>query len=500
MVRFNERGITALVVMTAVLTACSASSNSEGDAASEEGQPVTVSFMVPLHQAETPHPRIEEILEEKLQASLEIQWIPSTTFEERLHAAFATGDLPDVAIYSLTGANRDAIKDGQYWEIGPYLEQYKNLSKLKDEILNNMKVDGKLYSLYQGRPLSRQGLIFRKDWADRLGLPAPTNTDELYTMLKQFTENDPDQNGQKDTMGLADRGDLAFGAFKTIASWFGTPNEWGLQDGKLMPAFTFPEYMSAMNYMKDLRDNGYINLDFPVTSKVDQQNLVKSGKAGAYIGCMCDVLPLNTDTVKSNAKAQFDVQNQIKGPGGEFTVWSTAGYNHPLLFPKSAIKTEEELKRILNVLDQMMSPEISNLLIWGIEGEHYTTKDGVAVPIADQAKIDKEVSPYKTLELGEVDTNGRLGGQSNYPVNNKADQLYLDNEKHVVADPTVNLDSATYSQEKDRLGQIIKDATYKYILGNLDEAAFQKEVERWKSEGGAKVIEEFNASYQQSKG
>ena len=50
-------------------------------------------------------------------------------------------------------------------------------------------------------------------------------------MLDKFTNEDPDDNGNDDTIGLTDRNDLIYGAFKTIASWFATPNSWGEKDG-----------------------------------------------------------------------------------------------------------------------------------------------------------------------------------------------------------------------------------------------------------------------------
>src|SRR5690606_264944 len=98
-------------------------------------------------------------------------------------------------------------------------------------------------------------------------------------------------------------------------------------------------------------------------------------------------------------------------------------------------------------------------------------------------------------EVGEPVTNGRLEAAFEYEAMAKAEQLFKDNNSYLVFDPTVTLDSETFTQNKDRLTQIITDATYKYMLGEIDEAGFNKEVERWKSEGGAKIIEEFNASY-----
>ncbi|MCG7381210.1 extracellular solute-binding protein [Paenibacillus sp. ACRRY] len=499
MARHKMMFVVTVVIMLILVTACNGGEGaSSGNGNSKKEERPTISFMSILQTAETPDPKLEKALEEKLNVNLEIQWIPAATYVDRLNSAFATGNLTDVSSISLDGPIKEAVRDDQFWEIGPYLDRFENLSKLKPEIMNNVKVDGKIYALYQGRPLSRQGIVYRKDWADHLGLAAPTNTDELLNMLKQFTENDPDGNGVNDTIGLADRDDLTFGAFKTVASWFGAPNEWGFQNDKLAPAFMLPEYKQAMNYMKELRDKGYMNKDFPVTSKVDQQNMVANGTAGVYIGCMCNVQQLHTDAVQLNPKAEFDVFNQIKGPNGEYTVWAINGYNYSYLFPKSAIESEEELLQVLTFMDQLMSEEISNLLIWGIEGEHYNVVDGAAIPIEDQSKIDREVYPYMFFEIGEPETNGRLLGNSSYEPANKAAELFEDNDKYVVSDPTITLDSDTLSLNKDRLKQIMNDATFNYILGELDEAGFQAEINRWRSEGGDQVIEELNASYEQN--
>ncbi len=503
MSRPKQMMIGSLALMLTLVTACSDGSTDKGTSSEgttpkagvKEERP-TISFMSILQTAETPDPKLEQALEERLNVNLEIQWVPAATYVDRLNAAFATGNLPAVSSITLDGPIKEAIRDGQFWEIGPYLERFENLSKLKEEVMGNLKVDGKTYALYQGRPLSRQGIVYRKDWADKLGLAAPSNTEELFQMLKQFTEGDPDGNGVNDTIGLADRDDLTFGAFKTVASWFGAPNEWGFKDGELTPAFMFPEYQQAMDYMKDLRSNGYMNKDFPVTSKVDQLNMVTNGTAGVYVGCMCAVQQLYNDAVKLNPKAEFEVFNQIKGPSGEYTVWAINGYNYSYLFPKSAIKTEEEMLQVLSFMNQLMSEEISNLLIWGMEGEHYNVVDGVAVPIEDQAKIDREVYPYMFFELGEPETNGRLSGTSSYEPANKAMALFADNDQYVVSDPTITLDSDTLTLNRDRLRQIINDATFNYMLGELDEAGFQAEIDRWSREGGSKAIEELNASYQ----
>ena len=46
-------------------------------------------------------------------------------------------------------------------------------------------------------------LWLRKDWLDNLGLEEPSTMDEVADILRAFISDDPDGNGQADTVGLA---------------------------------------------------------------------------------------------------------------------------------------------------------------------------------------------------------------------------------------------------------------------------------------------------------
>ena len=465
---------------------------------SEPEKPTEITIMLPLNIAETPPDTIKNELEKLTNTKLTYQFFPADTYEEKLNSSFATGSLPQVT-YLKNQATfvqmKEAIRDGQFWEIGPYMSEFPNLSKLKPEILNNTKVDGKLYSLYIGRPLARQGMIYRKDWADHLGLSAPNTIDELYDMLDKFTNADPDNNGIHDTIGLADRNDLIYGAFKTLASWFRTPNNWGEQDGQLKPEFEFEQYVQTMDFMKKIRDNKQMNVDFAATSKTDQVNLFTSGKAGVYIGSMQDVNSLEKDLVKNIPTAVVETHSMVAGPNGEFGTWAIPGYNNVVLFPKSAVKDEAELKKILAFFDKLMTAEVANLMYWGIEGTHYTVVDNKAKASENQELTEREVKGFKDSVIGEPETNGMYEGYHELPARIHAEELILENEKIAIHDPTAPLDSATYTEKGTQLQELIKDATYKYMYGTLDKAGYDKAVEDWKKRGGAEIIEEFNAAY-----
>ncbi len=510
--------LSILMILALSLSACS--KKSDGGSASsspatggdqkqasdapKKAEPFKLSIMADLHTAEVPSEDVQKVLEEKTNTKLSIQWVPDDNYDEKMNTAIATGSLPQAMFMKNIGSFillKDAIRQGAFWEVGPYLKDFPHLAALNKDVYHNTSVDGKIYSLYQERPLSRQGIIYRQDWADKLNIPEPKTNEDIYNMAKAFTEQDPDGNGSKDTIGITDRSDLIYGSFKTLSSYFGTPNNWGIKDNKLQPEFMSQGYMDTMNFIKKLRDNGYINKDFPVTSKKDQQNLLITGKAGIYVGSMPDVMGLHDKAIKINPKLKFNVVNRIAGPDGtDHGIWSLPGYGTLVFFPKSTVKSEDELKKILAFFDYIASADGYNLIHYGIQGKTYNMKDGKADPVIDPALQNRVVKPYQALEIGgELSIDGALLSTYSYDMKEKADQLVKDNNKRLIADPTAPLDSKTFAEKGKQLDQIIIDATYQYMLGKIDAAGFQKAVDNWKAQGGNQVIQEYNDAYAKTK-
>ncbi|MDQ1913766.1 extracellular solute-binding protein [Paenibacillus sp. GD4] len=480
------------ITLASILFAAGCGNGDKAPSAVKEGgaanQPVKISMMAVLHTPEVPSDTLEKLLEQKTNTQLDIQFVPSGAYDEKFQASLATGTLPQISFLgnqaSFTHV-KDAIKGQQFWEIGPYLKDYPNLSKLNPDVLKNTAVEGKIYSLYQEVPLTRQGIIYRKDLADKLGITPPKTTDDIYNMLKKFKESGV-------AIPLADRNDLIYGSFKTLSSWFGTPNNWGIVNGQLVPEFMTKEYVDTMNFVKRLHKEGLINQDFPVTSKADQQGMMYNGKSAVYIGSMPDVQTMQTKTQQAIKEAQYDVVNGIVGPNGKPGVWAVPGYGTVILFPKSSVKNEAELKQILAFCDKLFDPEIANLMFYGVEGTHYNMKDGKVQPVTDAKLLEKDVQGYMGLTLARI-TNIKPKVYS-LPVAEKADQLTAEATKFAINDPTAPLESKTFIEKGAQLQEIIKDASYKYMLGSIDEAGFQAAVKKWQEQGGAKMMEEYNAA------
>ncbi|MCA1293685.1 extracellular solute-binding protein [Paenibacillus sp. alder61] len=469
---------------------------SSGAGSGAEG-PANISWLNILHTPSTPTgpvlPKIEEITNTKLK----ISWIPDASKEERINTALASDSLADIVTLTIldNSSVRNAIKNGMFWDVEPYLDEFPNLASIPEDTRRSASIGGKLYGIPFQKDLARNGVVIRKDWLDKLGLPVPKTTDELMNVAKAFTEQDPDGNGVKDTTGFVDRSDLIYGAFKTLSSYFGTPNNWRVsEDGKMTPEFDTEEYIKTMDYMKTLYDNGYINKDFAVTAKNDQQQAFAQGKAGIYVGALFDAKNLLILSKGIQDNMELALVNNITPTGKEEerAIWAANnGIGGLLAFPRSEVKDEAELKRILKFVNDLMDEEIFTLMTYGVEGVHFTADAQKAVTIKDSDVWKQEVQPFASsrpkefgYEIHDAD-----------PLKVESTKLIAENAKYAVLNPAYSLESETYTTQGSELQKIVIDATYQYILGKIDLNGFKAAVENWKKSGGAQIISEYEAAY-----
>src|SRR5690625_4229582 len=88
----------SILIALFLLVACGNNNGNDDNANSSNGEeePTTITMMQTLHTAEVPTERVQELLEEKANVELDIDWVPDNNYNERLNTAFATGTLPQV--------------------------------------------------------------------------------------------------------------------------------------------------------------------------------------------------------------------------------------------------------------------------------------------------------------------------------------------------------------------------------------------------------------------
>jgi putative aldouronate transport system substrate-binding protein len=491
--------------------AASSAATAAATEAAKPQAPVDINIMLPIFKTNFPKDDSPVALEiEKLtNSNIHFEWVPNASYQDKMNITLASGKLP--TIMYIPGVKEasfvNAAKSGAFWEIGKYLKDYPNLSKANSVILNNSSIEGKNYGIYRGRALGRNGIVYRKDWLDNVGMQPPKTIDDFYNMLKAFATKDPDKNGKDDTYGMVLvkwTGTWASG-FDTIKLWFGAPNGWGVgPDGKLIASHLTPEYFEALKFMKKLYDEKLINQDFAVFDSAKWVDPVVNGQAGVIV----DVLDtaariedkIHAALVKDGKddpnKTFMDALGSVAGPKGNVTL-PTSGYAGILAVSKSAVKTEDELKRVLKFLDQLNEPELQILTNNGIEGKHYTKVEGGIQPSKDTALLESELEGINQMQMFLPEDRALKVVQT--PIRIKQTQVIAENEKIVVPNPAEPFISTVYTQKGPQMDNIIGDARIKYIVGQIDEAAFKAALELWKKSGGDEYTKEINDLYAAAK-
>ena len=200
----------ALIVLCAfVFSSCTAPAAVPAQRERAQSSRFPLSCLIEQFTSEQPETDSEwfQAFSERYQVDISLTSIPTLDFVDRLSYLLTTDELPALIMtnnkLTQTGVLNRAVDAGAFWNLDDYIQDYPDLmAYFGTEALNNAKINGKLYGLPRLRPLGRNGILFRKDWVENLGLAEPKTIEDLYEMIRAFQQDDPDGNGKQDTRGL----------------------------------------------------------------------------------------------------------------------------------------------------------------------------------------------------------------------------------------------------------------------------------------------------------
>lgn len=504
----------ALVLLISLLSACKAEPSSDAVKEQKEGGEAKAEVMDKEDQeddtgtpaekkkidilsitfngtpAEDDEPTILAI-EELTGYELKIEYLLNANYEDQLNTRMAAGNLP--TLVTLTGKSASVISNaraGAFWDITDEYKNYPNLTEANDIVMDNISVDGRIYGIYRSRALGRNGISYRKDWLENVGMEEPKTIDDLYNVLHAFTYNDPDQNGKDDTYGMT--WCKWQGPLDQLNVAFGGHNEWGIgEDGKLEPAFVTDVYMESIKFAKKLYDEGLVNKDFAALETSDWVNDFQNGKAGIHIDVTDQARRFqNFFKDEKGIEDNIWVMGMVEGPKGK-RILPTSGHAGFVAISKNGAKTEDDMRNALQFLDLLNTEEGQNLLNYGVEGYHYDLNDkGEAVP----RKFEQD--PREGLNQFMTNVVDKLLPQESTPIQTEIEKVQADNEEFIIPNIAEPLTSDTYFEKGAQLDQMINDARVQFIVGQLDESGFEAVIDQWFEQGGQQVQDEYNQNYE----
>ncbi|MDF2669157.1 MAG: peptide permease [Paenibacillus sp.] len=455
-----------------------------------------------------PEGRGVKMINEKFNVDYKPNLVPQGTYDEKLTATLASGSIPDITVFQsadLTSKYNKFAKQGAFTPLDEYIDQYPSLKRIPKFVLDQFRVNGKLYAIPQYYPKFGFTTIIRKDWLDNLGLSVPTSYEELKKVAVAFTKNDPDKNGKNDTYGMAIGKDIN-PPFTQGAYW--DPTAWYHKDtqGRFIPGIIGAGRKEVVTMLADLYKENAITRDFASIDWANTNKEFYSGIAGIFIGTPRGMSQAYMDgLMKINPQAKFVNVEQFKAPDGSQGMLAGTGFIGFEVISAETGKDKAKVKRILDIIDtgrtfftddkkNEKNPDYDWL--YGNVGTGYDMTNGLPV-------VRKESAPQGLYPLAylpdaiawpekDSDVNYLLAYQE--PLKTLASDIIKSySTMKYYANPTNAVVSETQLTKGADLTKFINDEQTKMIAGQRPIADWDKMVDEWKAKGGEQLIKEMNA-------
>lgn len=442
--------------------------------------------------------------------NIKVKYVPVPRSEEveKLNVLMASGgDVPDIVFtYDSSTFYRYAMQGG-LTDLSELIDEHApNLkSFLGEDVLNYGKLEGKQYAIPAKRAnLGKYASFIRKDWLDKLGLPVPQTTEELYTALKAFKEKDPGETGGKViplgmTIAPAQYEPLIWSFIKetTEEEQYTLTQQLGSRDYPVL----LPGFKDALQFMNKAYNEKLMSMDFGLDK--DKKKLtedISTGKIGFFSEDDTNIYYQDGsyETLQANVNGAelkaVDVYTNEKGahPKPEY-----APVGLYIMIPKSSQRAVEALK----YLDWMASGDVLFHMQNGIEGENYTLKDGIPLALENPSEEAKN-RMYNSGDMTII-TNGQQLGSQEKNMEARAVQFppkYQDEARLALiisnsdTIPPVLMDRPIESQTK--YGTTLLDKFHELIVKTTTakpeqfESVFESMINDYLTSGGQAILDE----------
>lgn len=369
------------------------------------GGGATLTMMYPPPRALPPaNDPIKAELESKLGVTLRVINPPLEGYLEKINIQVASRDMPDTFTCPWQNDWRQFADEGAIVPLDQYLSGLTNLSKLPKADWDKVTYKGKVYAVPVGGFRNFAGLFVRKDWLDKLGLPIPKTMDEMYTVLKAFTENDPDGNGRPDTYGLTAQTSgvdgscfqWVFGAHGSMHSSMRSIYAVARDGAGVVDMNLNPANAQALKWLNRLHAEGILDPEWVVNTPDQIYMKLAQGKVGCiwYTWNLPYVLDTRFKLKEVDPEAQWIEIKPPVGPGGASSLGKEQGLVSVIMVSSSC----KNPRLALEFLDYIAGEEGKRLVNYGIEKRHYNYINGELV-FTDEGKQDW-ISHYAILKVG----------------------------------------------------------------------------------------------------
>ncbi|MEU1105562.1 extracellular solute-binding protein [Streptomyces tibetensis] len=347
------------------------------------------------------------------------------TYDQKLGAVLASSDVPDVVVvpgWNMGGKIPSAIIS-KFADLGPYLsgdkvKEYPNLAAIPTDAWRRSIFGGKLRGLPMPAPSAPSMVpLYRQDIFEKEGYEVPKSCDEFMALAKEIT------NARAKRWACLDMKWTAFQAFGVL-SGSEKPLGWNLVDGKLVNRIETEEFLEALEWSRKLFAAGVVHPDSMMGKNApDAGPKFAAGEFLIYPNNISQWWGRTAEQATQNPDFKIWGMDIWGHDGGDPSLWADQPAGIFAFVNKKA--SESVIRDVLAVANVTAAPYGTKeymMTNYGVEGTHYTVKDGVPVK-NDKGNIEvmnayvMVASPAATLAhpdfpevaKGQVEWEQRMG-------------------------------------------------------------------------------------------
>ena len=481
-------------------------------------------------------------LKDDLNIEVVYDWVASSSdFDEKMNLCIGSGTIPELMNVNAT-QYRALLKYDMIQPLDQYFDDYAS-DALKGYVESGGEELKKCISNDKGEMMAIPApnitaggineMWIRQDWLDNLGLEVPRTWDELVTVAEAFVTQDPDGNGEADTIGIlgpsnSDHmngiGGNQFGLDPLFSRFQSYPQYW-LQDedGTVKYGSIQPETRTALEKIQKLYTDKLIDEEMLVRN--DSREPLLAGKVGIFFGPWWCGYTLADATLAGEAdwRAYFtplaedgNYYTHMAEPTTKYVVASKSCKNPEAAFKiinylidsqqqwvadgitSSTGMVTSDFYPLYNVYDNADEVETSyDALTKYLAGE--ITMDDVDFSRHKLLKSDMEAvtelkkEPYDDFSLDKWNLDSDIA-ETNLPrlVSILVGGSPCVNDKYIPVYNAYNGQTETMQTKWANLKKMEEETFAKIVMGKADISEFDTFVENWKNQGGDQILKEIN--------
>jgi putative aldouronate transport system substrate-binding protein len=505
-----------IVLIISLIAACSnqPSNNEAGNSApnnknsnkvEDSSNPVTLDIVVNNSNRDFPeglepndNPYINYV-KENTGLEFNFNFPPSDAYQDTLNIIMASGDLPDlIHTYDSTWVVK-YINQKALQPLNKVIDQYGSELKrlIPAEAWENVTVDGNIYAIPSVTEVKGNELMYiRKDWLDKLQLDPPQTLEEYENVMRAFVEQDPDENGQDDTLGLIIQEKLErtapfFGAFGISVGGGGSKwNEWYKQkDNQLVNSVILPETKEALTMLANWYQEGLIDKEFALNKPANMNEKIANGKVGLFSAAWYETRGAMLTNKTNDPKAEWIAIDFPIGPEGEFGTIGLGSVQSYSVVPV----TSKNAESVIKFLNFVVGEGYQNLKL-GFEDEIWSMDSGQLVTNFEEH--NKHLYRSTIHQMADVNTTevrqkrlDSLGMEFKLIDNiERIEEVAIYSDFLAMPTPAMGKHGAS-------LSMLIEETFTKMVMGTVSIEEFDNFVEAWKEQGGDEITTEVNDWY-----